>query len=110
MIITLNFFLSIKFIKQDPANELLPKTKIFFILFLLFFFSILYICIPVPSLITIISIWVKSSVLLNRLDIEDKIDKGKNPPGGLRAKGLRKLKEKVTGKSKGGMAKRKAKK
>tara|TARA_R110000822_G_C14975755_1_gene457869 strand:+ start:66 stop:503 length:438 start_codon:yes stop_codon:yes gene_type:complete len=30
--------------------------------------------------------------------------------GGLRAKGLRKLKEKVTGKSKGGMAKRKAKK
>ena len=43
-------------------------------------------------------------------DIEEKIDKGKNPPGGLRAKGLRKLKEKITGKSKGGMAKRKAKK
>jgi len=43
-------------------------------------------------------------------DIEEKIDKGKNPPGGLRAQGLRKLKEKVTGKSKGGMAKRKAKK
>jgi len=43
-------------------------------------------------------------------DVEDTIDKGKNPPGGLRARGLRKLKEKVTGKSKGGMAKRKAKK
>ena len=43
-------------------------------------------------------------------DIDEKIDKGKNPPGGLRAKGLRKLKEKVTGKSRGGMAKRKAKK
>ena len=56
---------------------------------------------------------VKVEVLIGskpKSDIEDKIDKGKNPPGGLRAKGLRKLKEKVTGKSKGGMAKRKAKK
>ena len=56
---------------------------------------------------------VKVEVLIGskpKSDVEDKIDKGKNPPGGLRAKGLRKLKEKVTGKSKGGMAKRKAKK
>ena len=56
---------------------------------------------------------VKVEVLIGskpKSDIEEKIDKGKNPPGGLRAKGLRKLKEKVTGKSKGGMAKRKAKK
>jgi len=56
---------------------------------------------------------VKVEVLIGskpKSDVEDTIDKGKNPPGGLRARGLRKLKEKITGKSKGGMAKRKAKK
>ena len=42
---------------------------------------------------------VKVEVLIGskpKSDIEEKIDKGKNPPGGLRAKGLRKLKEKIT--------------
>jgi len=55
---------------------------------------------------------IKVEVLLpsSKETIASAIDKGKNPPGGLRAQGLRKLKEKVTGKSKGGMAKRKAKK
>ena len=52
---------------------------------------------------------------LTRVEAEDRTKKyyenqKKKPPGGLRAQGLRKLKEKVTGKSKGGMAKRKAKK
>jgi len=53
---------------------------------------------------------VKKEVLLpdSNQTISDAIDKGKNPKGGLRARGLRKLKEKVTGKSKGGMAKRKS--
>jgi len=55
---------------------------------------------------------IKVEVLIpnSKETIESAIDKGKNPPGGLRARGLRKLKEKITGKSKGGMAKRKAKK
>ena len=55
---------------------------------------------------------IKVEVLIpnSKETVESAIDKGKNPPGGLRAKGLRKLKEKITGKSKGGMAKRKAKK
>ncbi len=52
---------------------------------------------------------------LTRVEAENRTKKyyenqKKKPPGGLRAQGLRKLKEKVTGKSKGGMAKRKAKK
>jgi len=55
---------------------------------------------------------IKVEVLLpnSKETIGSAIDKGKNPLGGLRARGLRKLKEKITGKSKGGMAKRKAKK
>ena len=46
---------------------------------------------------------VKVEVLIGskpKSDVEDTIDKGKNPPGGLRARGLRKLKEKVITKKK----------